>query len=360
MPEGSKHNFVDFVRVHVKAGDGGAGCISFLREKGKPFGGPDGGDGGRGGHIYLEGDEDLMTLLDFKYRSSFVAKRGKHGMGKNMSGRGAGDIVLKVPLGTMVIDEDTGEEIGDVTAHGEQLMVARGGDGGRGNQHFATATHKAPRKAEEGWPGEERHLALELKLLADAGLVGLPNAGKSTLLGALTSANPRIAPYPFTTLSPNLGVLLASDFQRRLVLADIPGLIEGAHTGAGLGDRFLRHVERTKALIHLVAPEGGETADGEITLANVDPEALLYAFDLVERELAEYSPVLPNKPRIVCLSKIDLIDPVDRERIDKAFAARNIDLVPISSETGEGLDRLKEQLEGLVLDPDPPTDGDNT
>ncbi len=352
MSDGNKHHFVDYVRIHIKAGDGGVGCISFLREKGKPFGGPSGGDGGRGGHVYLEANAEMTTLLDFKLRPSWVAGRGDHGQGKQMSGRGADDIVLKVPLGTSIVDQETGEEIGDLTIPGERLMVARGGDGGRGNQHFASATMKAPRKAEAGWPGQERHLVLELKVIADAGLVGLPNAGKSTLLAAITSANPKIAPYPFTTLSPNLGVCLASDFQTRITVADIPGLIEGAHTGAGLGDRFLRHIMRTRVLVHLVGPESGETAEGEMTLVNADPEALLYAYDLVCAELSQYNPLLPKKPTIVCLSKIDLMTGEEVAAIIAAFAARRIEILPISARDGVNstqLEDLKMRLEKIVL-----------
>lgn len=343
------HHFVDFVRIHVKAGDGGEGCIAFLREKGKPFGGPSGGDGGRGGSVWLEADPEMVTLLDFKTRPSWVAQRGQHGMGKNMSGRSGEDITLKVPLGTTVIDAETGEELGDLTASGQRMRIAKGGDGGRGNQHFATPTNKAPRKAEAGWPGEERHLQLELKIIADAGFVGLPNAGKSTLLAALTSAHPKIAPYPFTTISPNLGVFLASDFQTRITLADIPGLIEGAHTGQGLGDRFLRHIERTRLLVHLVAPESGETAEGDITTADADPEALLYAYELVSEELVQYSEKLRVKDRLVCLSKADLLTEEERAAAVEAFAGRGIKLHVLSAPEGIGLEELKAMIEKSVL-----------
>ncbi|CAN5483245.1 GTPase ObgE [soil metagenome] len=345
----AKTNFVDYVRVHVKAGDGGQGCISFLREKGKPFGGPSGGDGGRGGSIWLEADEEMTTLLDFKMRPSWVANRGQHGMGKQCSGKSGEDLTLKVPLGTAVIDQKTLETIGDLTKHGERLMIARGGDGGRGNQHFHTATNKAPRKAEAGWPGDEKHLALELKVIADAGLVGLPNAGKSTMLSRITSANPKIAPYPFTTLSPNLGVFLAADFETRITVADIPGLIEGAHTGAGLGDRFLRHIERTKVLVHLIAPEAGETTEGVLTIADIDPEALLYAYDLVEAELTQYSELLRHKPRIVCLTKIDLMTDEELQIAVDAFRGRNIDVLAVSSHDGRNVEELKTRVEKLVL-----------
>lgn len=349
MKDVQKQSFVDHVRIHVKAGDGGHGCIAFLREKHRPFGGPAGGDGGRGGSIYLEADPEMATLLDFRYRGSFVAKRGQHGGGKNMSGHGGEDVVLKAPLGTTIIDEATGEEIGDLTTTGQRLLLARGGGGGRGNQHFATPTRKAPRKAEDGHPGEEKHLLLELKIMADAGLVGLPNAGKSTLLAAMTDATPKIADYPFTTLSPNLGVFLASDFQSRIVLADIPGLIEGAHEGLGLGDRFLRHIERTRVLVHLVAPEGGETATGELTEADTDPEALFYAYELVEDELRQYSEKLLSKPRLVCLSKTDLLREQDVRAAADLFHQRGIELFPISAAEGKNLDQLKRRIEKLVL-----------
>lgn len=344
-----KSHFVDYVRIHVKAGDGGDGAVNFLREKYVPRGGPAGGDGGRGGSILLEADPEMVTLLDFKMRHRFVADRGQHGGSKNMSGRSGKDLVLKVPLGTSVMDFDTKEEVGDLTEAGQRLIIAKGGDGGLGNQHFATPTNKAPRKATPGTPGEERNLVLELKIIADVGLVGLPNAGKSTLLAHVTSANPKIAPYPFTTLSPNLGVFLASDFQNRITLADIPGLIEGAHSGAGLGDRFLRHIERTKVLVHLVAPEAGETPEGTPTTAAADPETLIYSYDLVESELAQYSEALMQKPRLVCLTKIDLLTEETIERAKEAFAAKGIDLLPISALKEEHLDELKRRIEEIVL-----------
>lgn len=350
MTELIKTHFVDYARIHVKAGDGGDGCISFLRDRGKPFGGPNGGDGGRGGSIYLEADPEMTTLLDFKMRPSWVATRGQHGMGKNMSGKGGEDIILRVPLGTSVVEDRTHKVVGDLTKPGDRLLVARGGDGGRGNQHFATPTQKAPRKYEPGFPGEERHLVLELKVIADAGLVGLPNAGKSTMLAALTSANPKIAPYPFTTLSPNLGVMVTGDAETRITLADIPGLIEGAHRGAGLGDRFLRHIERTKLLVHLVGPEGGETQSGELTEADANPEVLLYAHDLVEAELREYSAALAEKSRIVCLTKTDLLSPEQISAVCDAFRARGIDLLPVSAHNGANVAELRKRLEQLVMD----------
>ncbi len=346
---GGSH-FVDYVRVQVRAGDGGHGCISFAREKNRPFAGPDGGDGGRGGSIILQADRELVTLIDLKTRPLVAAKRGGHGQGKDCYGRSGEDVVLKVPLGTVARDPDTGDELGDLTEDGQRLVVAKGGDGGFGNAHFATPTNKAPRKALDGWPGEERNLVLELKIIADAGFVGLPNAGKSTLLGALTDANPKIAPYPFTTVAPNLGVFLAPESQQRITLADIPGLIEGAHTGEGLGDRFLRHIERTRVLVHLVAPEAGENASGDLTMANADPEAIHYAWQLVREELKSYSEALAGKTCITCLNKTDLIDSGEVEAILAFFREKEgLELLPISAAGESGLDTLRARLEEIVF-----------
>jgi len=261
---------------------------------------------------------------------------------------------MKVPVGTLVYDLDKNEEIGDLRKAGERIRIARGGDGGRGNQHFATAGNKSPEKTEPGWPGEVRHLALELKVIADAGLVGLPNAGKSTMLAALTSANPKIGAYPFTTLSPNLGVFLGSDYRRRVTIADIPGLIEGAHTGAGLGARFLRHIERTAVLVHLVAPEGGTDSEGNITSADVDPEALLYAFRLVESELEQYSKLLLMKPRIVCLTKTDLMDAEEIAAVVALFADAGITINPVSAHEQSNIDSLRKLIEGAVPEEEAP------
>ncbi|MCB2155645.1 GTPase ObgE [bacterium] len=348
----SSGHFVDQVQIHVKAGDGGHGCISFLRMKGQPFGGPDGGDGGRGGSVILEAEPEMLTLIDFKSRHHVKAPRGANGGGKNCSGRSGSDVVLKVPLGTVAIDADTHEELGDLTQPGQQLVIAKGGDGGNGNQHYATPTNKAPRKAQDGFPGVERNVVLELKVIADAGLVGLPNAGKSTLLAAMTHAHPKIAPYPFTTIHPNLGVFVASDFQRRITLADIPGLIEGAHTGQGLGHRFLRHIERTRALVHLVAPEAGTDDDGTITLADAHPETLLYAYDLVRSELESYSSKLLLKPVIVCLNKVDLMSEEEVAAIVDAFRTeRDIEVHLLSAQDKSGVVELQRKIEELVLDP---------
>lgn len=344
-------HFVDYVRVQVRAGDGGHGCVSFMREKNRPFAGPDGGDGGRGGSIVLLAEQELVTLIDLKMRPLIVAKRGGHGQGNNCSGRSGEDIVIKVPLGTVASDRETGEVLGDLTENGQRLVIAKGGDGGFGNARFATPTNKAPRKALDGWPGEERNLILELKVIADVGFVGLPNAGKSTLLAALTDANPKIAPYPFTTVAPNLGVFTAPSSHRRVTLADIPGLIEGAHTGQGLGHRFLRHIERTRVLVHLVAPDAGENAEGEMTMANTDPDAIHYAWSLVREELKSYGGELVRKPCIVCLNKTDVMDPEEVEAIKACFREREgIEPLAISASDQTGLDTLRARLEELVFE----------
>lgn len=328
--------FVDYSKIYLEAGDGGTGCVSFRREKYVPHGGPDGGDGGRGGHIYLVADPHVVTLLDFKYRPHYRAKRGQHGMGSNCSGRDAEDLYLHVPLGTVVSDEH-GNHLADLVEPGQVFLAARGGRGGRGNQHFATPTNKAPRKFEYGEKGERRTLILELKLIADVGLIGLPNAGKSTLLATLTAATPKIAPYPFTTIHPNLGVMEFDD-ATRCTLADIPGLIEGAHRGAGLGHRFLRHVERTKLLVHLIAPPEQPPLD--------DFEAYRYARELVNRELAQYSATLAAKPQIVCLSKCDLLEPTTVEALVRQFRERErVEILPISAHEHTGLERLKTEIQ---------------
>jgi GTPase len=322
--------FVDYLKIHVKAGDGGHGCIAFRREKYVPRGGPDGGDGGRGGTIYFEVDPHLGTLYDLKQHPSIVAKRGGNGGGNQCSGAAADDITIKVPIGTVVSDME-GCQLADLTQPGQIWVAAQGGRGGLGNQHFATAKNKTPRYAQDGEQGQERTLALDLKLIADVGLVGLPNAGKSTLLSKLTAATPKIASYPFTTLSPNLGVL-EFDTVSRLTLADIPGLIEGASKGAGLGDRFLRHIERTRVLAHLIGDEEGL----------FDPDDILYKYDLVCQELAAYSERLGKKQQIVLISKIDLAEPEDVQKTVAAFAARGITAHPISSLSGAGLDEVRD------------------
>lgn len=322
--------FADYARVQVHAGDGGCGCVSFRREKYVPRGGPDGGDGGRGGHIYFVADPDITTLLDVKARSLYSAKRGQHGGGNQCSGRDGEDIYLRVPLGTCVSNEE-GEQIADLTEPNQVWMAAKGGHGGRGNQHFATPTNKAPRRFEYGGEGELKHLILELKVIADVGLIGLPNAGKSTLLAHLTKATPKVGAYPFTTIHPNLGIL---DFEggERCALADIPGLIEGAHHGAGLGHRFLRHVERTRLLVHLVAPPDD--------IDDASFEHFHYAWDLVNKELAAYSDELAAKPQIICLTKLDLLDPEIMPEIVEGFKQIGQEVFVISAHDGSGISEL--------------------
>lgn len=300
--------FVDEVEIEVEAGRGGDGCASFRREKYVPFGGPDGGDGGDGGSIYLIADEGLNTLVDFRHRRRFRAERGANGMGREMSGRSGADLILAVPVGTVVSDADTGETIGDLTAHGQRLLVARGGRGGRGNVHFKSSTNRAPRQFTRGTEGERRRLRLELKLLADVGLLGFPNAGKSTFLRAVSAATPKVADYPFTTLHPHLGVVRVGPGQS-FVVADIPGLIEGAAEGAGLGIRFLRHLARTRLLLHLVdldPPEG--------------PDAVPAQVRAIERELEKYGEGLATRRRWLIFNKIDRLGEAEaRARIERTL-----------------------------------------
>lgn len=294
--------FVDKVKIKVKAGDGGNGCISFRREKYVPRGGPDGGDGGKGGDVVFYGDPNLWTLLDFKYRRFFKAERGEHGKGKNMKGRDGRDLLIPVPLGTIIWDADTGEKIGEILKEGERVIVAKGGRGGRGNKAFATPENRAPRIKEEGEKGEERNVVLELKLLSDVGIIGFPNSGKSTLLKALTGANPEIAPYPFTTLSPNLGVIQTEKF-KRISICDIPGIIKNAHKGKGLGLDFLRHIERCRFFIIL------------LDITSSDP---IEEYKVLLSELREYEEKLLERHRIVVFNKIDLIKEIpDRVKFYK-------------------------------------------
>ncbi len=323
--------FVDETLVSVKAGDGGRGCIAFLREKYRPRGGPSGGDGGRGGDIVFRADPGLTTLLDFRFQRHLEAGRGEHGRGKEQAGAAGAPRLVRVPVGTRVTDLSTGTLVADLDAPGREVVVARGGRGGRGNARFATPTKRAPRHAEPGEAGESRELRLELRLLADVGLVGYPNAGKSTLIAAVSAARPRIADYPFTTLVPNLGVARVGD--DAVVIADIPGLIEGAHEGHGLGTRFLRHLSRTVVLVHLV------------DLA--DPRDPLAAFDAVNRELACFDAALAAKPQLVVATKLDVTEARARLADARAaFAARGIDLAGISAVTGEGVAEL---LSGMVV-----------
>lgn len=320
--------FVDKVKILVKGGDGGNGGVSFRREKYVPEGGPDGGDGGRGGEVILQVDEGLRTLMDFRYQRHFKAENGEHGAGRNQSGRNGADLIARVPPGTIVIDDATGEVIADLTEHGELAVVAEGGQGGRGNARFATSTRQVPRLAEKGVPGQERWIWLELKLLADVGLVGMPNAGKSTLLSRVSAARPKIADYPFTTLVPNLGVVSLPD-GRSFVMADIPGLIEGAHAGVGLGHDFLRHIERTKVLIHVVDLSGQEGRDPWDD------------FHVIQEELRAYNQELARRPTVIAANKADLPDAqVYLEFFREKLADTGFPIFPISAVTGAGLDEL--------------------
>ncbi len=319
--------FIDEAVIEVEAGSGGNGCVSFRREKYVPRGGPDGGDGGRGGDVILVADESLNTLLDYHYRTRYKAENGGHGSGKTRRGRNGQPLILRVPVGTLVYDTDTGVLLADLSRHGQRFVVARGGKGGRGNAAFATPTRQAPRFAEKGLPGEKRRIRLELKLLADVGLVGMPNAGKSTLLSRVSAARPKIADYPFTTLTPHLGVVRWND--QTFVMADIPGLIEGAHAGVGLGHQFLRHIERARLLLYLLDAS---------PLAEPDP---LTAFEILQTELRLYSPALLEKPALAALNKIDTLP--DRSvltPVQEALQARGLTVFCISAATGEGVDAL--------------------
>jgi GTPase len=320
--------FIDEVRVYVKAGDGGNGCMAFRREKFVPKGGPSGGDGGRGGDVVFVASPHHNTLLHFRYNPEHHAERGRHGEGSNKTGRDGNSIELPVPIGTVVVDEQTGEVLHDFTVIGEKFVIARGGRGGRGNQHFATPTHQAPTEHEPGRPGQERWLRLELKLLADVGLVGFPNAGKSTLISRISAAKPKIANYPFTTLEPNLGVVRMPD-ERTFVVADIPGLIAGAHEGAGLGIQFLRHIERTKVLVHLVDVS---------EFSGRDP---VDDFKVILGELESFSEELLKKPMIVVATKMDVAQDATRvQKLRRAVARRKMPFFKISAVTGEGLEDL--------------------
>ncbi len=329
--------FIDEVTILVKAGDGGNGCLAFRREKYVPRGGPSGGDGGRGGDVVMVASQHQNTLLHFRYNPEHKAGRGRHGEGSNRTGHEGESIEVPVPVGTVVYDADTGELIHDFTRPGERVVIARGGRGGRGNARFATSTHQAPTEHEPGRPGEEKRLRLELKLLADVGLVGFPNAGKSTLISRISSARPKIADYPFTTLEPHLGVVSLED-QRTFVVADIPGLIEGAHEGHGLGTRFLRHVERTRLLAHLVdVSEAGRR----------DP---VHDFDVVMRELASFSEALAAKPMIVVGTKLDVTQDSGRiEALRRHAETLNLPFYAISAVTGLGVDDLKYAMGERVL-----------
>ncbi len=324
--------FLDQAKIYVRSGNGGAGCVSFRREKFIEFGGPDGGNGGRGGDVIAQCVEGLNTLIDYRYQQHFKAKTGGHGMGRNRAGANGADAILKVPVGTQVFDEDNETLLADLTAVGQRAVIAKGGNGGFGNAHFKSSTNRAPRRANPGQPGEERTLWLRLKLIADAGLVGLPNAGKSTLLAAVSAAKPRIADYPFTTLHPQLGVVAIDG--REFVLADIPGLIEGAHEGVGLGDRFLGHIERCRVLLHLVDATG--THAGE-------------AYKTVRAELEAYGHGLPDKPEIVALNKADALtaDELKRQTTRLERAAGKAPLI-LSGATGQGVPAVLRALAAVI------------
>ena len=320
--------FIDRAKIHVQGGDGGNGVTAFRREKFVPRGGPSGGDGGRGGDVILVADASLNTLLHLRYNPTHVAERGLHGEGSNRSGRDGGDLIVRVPVGTQVFEATTGELLHDLSHDGDRWLAARGGRGGFGNAHFTTSTNRAPRYHQQGGKGEEIDLQLELKLLADVGLVGFPNAGKSTFISTVSAARPKIADYPFTTLEPHLGVVDVGDF-RTFVIADIPGLIEGAHIGAGLGDRFLRHVERTKLLLHLVDVS---SASGRDAVSD---------YETVNRELASYNQDLATRPQFVIATKIDALD--EPQRLESLKMKAREDVKPffaISSATGEGVREL--------------------
>jgi GTPase len=349
--------FIDEAKIRVKAGDGGNGCMAFRREKFVPRGGPSGGDGGKGGDVWMESSERHNTLVHFRFNPEYNAERGRHGEGSKKTGRDGEGITLKVPVGTIVYDEDTGEVVHDFANADDRIVICRGGRGGRGNAQFATSTHQAPREHEPGRPGEERHFRLELKLLADVGLVGYPNVGKSTLISRISSARPKIADYPFTTLEPNLGVVVVDDDAQSkrgpsaraggrtkkdrpagpdrfdhfsFVVADIPGLIEGAHTGAGLGTQFLRHIERTRLLVHLVDVSDGSGRPDVVK----DVEVIL-------GELSSFGAELERKPMIIVASKVDVANPEKLKKLKQWATRKKLKFHPISAVTGEGIEQLK-------------------
>ncbi|MGC2450759.1 MAG: GTPase ObgE [Candidatus Sulfotelmatobacter sp.] len=324
--------FIDEAKIKVKAGDGGNGCMAFRREKFVPRGGPSGGDGGKGGDVVMESSERHNTLVHFRFNPEHTAERGRHGEGSNRTGREGVDVLLKVPVGTIVYDDETGEKAFEFTKADQRFIIARGGRGGRGNARFATSVHQAPREHEEGRPGEERIYRLELKLLADVGLVGYPNVGKSTLISRISSARPKIADYPFTTLQPNLGVVAVGDARNEIsfVVADIPGLIEGAHTGAGLGTQFLRHIERTRLLVHLVDVSDSSGRDDVAK----DVEVIL-------GELASFGAHLEEKPIIMVASKIDVVNKDKLAALKKYAKKKKLKLYEISAVTGKGIEALK-------------------
>ena len=332
--------FIDYAKVFVRGGDGGGGCLAFRREKYVPRGGPSGGNGGCGGNVVLRSTIHLTTLLPFRYKRHFKAERGAHGSGNNREGRYGQDLTVEVPVGTQVLDAISSEILFDFTSAGLAWIVARGGKGGRGNAVFATATNQAPRRHEPGLEGEERELVLELKTLADVGLIGLPNAGKSTLISVLSAARPRIADYPFTTLTPNLGVVSWGDYDS-FVVADIPGLIEGAHRGAGLGDRFLRHVERNSLLVHL------------IDVSPIGPEDPVAAAHTIQHELKQYAEDLSRKPQVWVASKLDVAVPERLVALREHCLQNDLPFFEISAVSGQGISRLKLALGRLLSEIEP-------
>jgi GTP-binding protein len=334
--------FIDEATIRVKAGDGGNGCLAFRREKFVPRGGPSGGDGGKGGDVIMESSERHNTLVHFRFNPEYKAERGRHGEGSNKTGREGVDVTLKVPVGTIVYDEETGAKVWDFSRPDERIVIAHGGRGGRGNARFATSTHQAPREHEDGRPGEERIFRLELKLLGDVGLVGFPNVGKSTLISRISAARPKIADYPFTTLEPNLGVVVVGDKKNEVsfVVADIPGLIEGAHEGAGLGTQFLRHIERTRLLVHLV----------DVSDASGRPD-VVKDVEVILGELDSFGAHLAEKPMLMVASKIDAANKDKLAKLKQYCKKKKLPLYPISAVTGEGIEKLKfamaEKVESL-------------
>ncbi|HVG56850.1 MAG TPA: GTPase ObgE [Vicinamibacterales bacterium] len=346
--------FVDEVDIHVQAGSGGAGCLSFRREKFVPRGGPDGGDGGGGGSVIVVATATKNTLVDFRFHPEFKARRGQHGQGSNRTGQTADDLEIAVPVGTLVFEKDSGtgdlKLLSDLAEEGQQVIVAKGGRGGRGNARFVSSTNRAPRRTEPGEDGEDKQLQLQLKLIADVGLIGFPNAGKSTLISRISAARPKIANYPFTTLVPNLGVVSLSG-ERSFVVADVPGLIKGAHEGTGLGHQFLRHIERTKVLVHLVDVSG---ASGREPIED---------FDTIIDELQRFSPAVAAKPQIVAANKMDAVDDADRVKaLERHVKKKKLPFLKISGATGEGLDALLEAAWKEIareVRPKPDTTGDS-
>ncbi len=323
--------FLDYAKIYIKSGDGGNGCVSFRREKYVPRGGPNGGDGGKGGDIIFEASSQLSTLIDFRYKAHYRAGRGQHGQGGDKTGKDAEDVIIKVPCGSVIKDFETGGELAELLKDGERKIILKGGKGGRGNTHFKSPTNRAPRTAEKGKPGEEKTIIVELKLIADVGLVGFPNAGKSTLISKISSAKPKIADYPFTTLVPNLGIVKYKNY-KSFVVADIPGIIEGASSGKGLGIKFLRHIERTRLLLFLV----------DTTKFSCDEKDFLKEYKILLKELENYEANLLDKPRILCFTKIDAITDKLKSKIIKLKT--DISKILISSISGENLNKLKDLI----------------